>query len=99
MIVYQLNCSNGHEFEAWFRDIATYDQQAQEGERVHWHERKRGDLAFFKNDIGHIVHVGILKGPAQIVHAAGEVRLDRLEETGIWSGEQMTHVMAHICRI
>jgi hypothetical protein len=74
-------------------------QQAQEGERVHWDERKRGDLAFFKNDIGHIVHVGILKGPAHIVHAAGEVRLDRLEETGIWSGEQMTHVLAHICRI
>jgi len=31
MIVYQLHCSNGHEFEAWFRDMATYDDQAKRG--------------------------------------------------------------------
>ena len=31
MIVYQLHCSNGHEFEAWFRDMATYDDQAKQG--------------------------------------------------------------------
>jgi hypothetical protein len=28
MIVYQLACSQGHEFEAWFRDGATYDREA-----------------------------------------------------------------------
>jgi len=32
MIVYQLRCSNGHEFEAWFRDGATYDDQAKAGD-------------------------------------------------------------------
>ncbi|NQV98465.1 MAG: DUF1178 family protein [Rhodospirillales bacterium] len=32
MIVYQLHCSNGHEFEAWFRDSATYAVQAKEGD-------------------------------------------------------------------
>ena len=32
MIVYQLHCSNGHEFEAWFRDMATYDSQAKLGD-------------------------------------------------------------------
>lgn len=32
MIVYQLRCDNGHEFEAWFRDGATYDQQAKDGD-------------------------------------------------------------------
>lgn len=32
MIVYQLRCSNGHEFEAWFLDSATYDQQARDGD-------------------------------------------------------------------
>jgi hypothetical protein len=32
MIVYQLHCSNGHEFEAWFRDMATYDDQAERGD-------------------------------------------------------------------
>lgn len=28
MILYQLRCSDGHEFEAWFRDAATYDKQS-----------------------------------------------------------------------
>ena len=32
MIVYQLHCSNGHEFEAWFRDMATYDIQVKQGD-------------------------------------------------------------------
>ncbi|MEK9722803.1 MAG: DUF1178 family protein [Rhodospirillaceae bacterium] len=32
MIVYQLRCSNGHEFEAWFRDSATYETQAKDGD-------------------------------------------------------------------
>jgi len=32
MIVYQLRCSNGHEFEAWFRDSATYDRQSKDGD-------------------------------------------------------------------
>ena len=28
MILFELRCSQGHEFEAWFRDGATYDHQA-----------------------------------------------------------------------
>ncbi|MBT5264294.1 MAG: DUF1178 family protein [Rhodospirillaceae bacterium] len=28
MILYQLRCENDHQFEAWFRDSAAYDQQA-----------------------------------------------------------------------
>src|SRR3546814_3062772 len=31
MIVFDLKCGNGHRFEAWFRDSATYDAQAQAG--------------------------------------------------------------------
>ena len=31
MIVYNLRCKNGHEFEGWFRDSATYDAQAVDG--------------------------------------------------------------------
>ena len=31
MILFDLRCSHGHQFEAWFRDGATYDQQAGEG--------------------------------------------------------------------
>ncbi len=31
MILFELRCSQGHAFEAWFRDGATYDQQAAAG--------------------------------------------------------------------
>lgn len=31
MILFDLRCANGHAFEAWFRDSATYDQQAEAG--------------------------------------------------------------------
>jgi hypothetical protein len=31
MILFELRCSQGHAFEAWFRDGATYDQQADAG--------------------------------------------------------------------
>ena len=31
MILFDLRCSQGHAFEAWFRDGATYDQQAAAG--------------------------------------------------------------------
>ena len=34
MIIYQLRCSNNHEFEAWFRDSAAYDSQAEAGDVV-----------------------------------------------------------------
>lgn len=47
-----------------------------------------GDLAFFDNDDGRIVHVGfILPGPDGekfIVHASGMVRMDRLDQQGIF---------------
>lgn len=32
MILYELKCQDGHGFEAWFRDGATYDTQAAAGE-------------------------------------------------------------------
>lgn len=32
MILYELRCANGHNFEAWFLDSATYDSQAKSGE-------------------------------------------------------------------
>jgi hypothetical protein len=32
MILFDLRCANGHGFEAWFRDSATYDHQVAAGE-------------------------------------------------------------------
>ncbi len=31
MIHYQLNCSEGHEFDGWFKDSASFDTQARSG--------------------------------------------------------------------
>ncbi len=32
MIVYHLKCTCGHDFDAWFRDSATYDRQEKRGQ-------------------------------------------------------------------
>ena len=32
MILYRLTCGDGHQFEAWFRDGATYDSQSASGD-------------------------------------------------------------------
>jgi len=31
MILFELRCAHGHDFDAWFRDGATFDQQAEAG--------------------------------------------------------------------
>ncbi len=46
-------------------------------------EAKSGDLAFFQNQKGKVVHVGILDGKGHIVHASGMVRIDPVDEEGI----------------
>ena len=32
MIIFDLKCRDGHEFEAWFRDNATYEKQRKKGQ-------------------------------------------------------------------
>ena len=32
MILFELKCTNGHHFEAWFRDGGAFDKQAKDGE-------------------------------------------------------------------
>jgi len=44
-----------------------------------------GDLAFFDNAEGRIVHVGMVLDEGLILHASGEVRLDPLDHNGIYS--------------
>jgi cell wall-associated NlpC family hydrolase len=68
------------------RDAA---QQATMGEEVHFlAESQPGDLAFFDNAEGRIVHVGILTAQDEIIHAtdtAGRVVQDRIDGAGIIS--------------
>jgi hypothetical protein len=60
------------------------NQQVKEGEAIGFlQETKCGDLAFFDDDDGKIIHVGILLDPQHIIHASGNVRIDRIDNEGI----------------
>ena len=54
-------------------------------------ESKEGDLAFFDNDEGEIIHVGILLKNNFIIHASGYVKIDRIDQTGIYDLNKKKH--------
>lgn len=61
-------------------------QQAEEGIKVNsLKEATLGDLAFFNNPEGKITHVGILLGSEHIIHASGKVKIDEIDDDGIYS--------------
>ena len=63
-------------------------QQAEDGQIIDFVESARmGDLAFFHNDDGKIVHVGIILRDSKIIHASGKVRIDTLDHFGIFNVE------------
>ncbi len=64
-------------------------QQVEQGRLVDFVDQTQAaDLAFFENDKGKIVHVGIVLEGNQIIHAAGQVRIDRLDHQGIYNEER-----------
>jgi gamma-D-glutamyl-L-lysine dipeptidyl-peptidase len=75
-------------------------QQVLQGEEVSLGQAKAGDLAFFKNAEGKIIHVGILLGEDEIIHASGKVKIEQVDEQGIYSPEQgkHTHQLASVRR-
>lgn len=76
-------------------------QQAEQGKKVaDVPESKEGDLAFFKNDEGRVVHTGIVLSKNRIIHASGKVRIDNIDEKGIYNNDLKTHthVLAGIRR-
>ena len=60
-------------------------------------ESTAGDLAFFDNEEGQIIHVGILLGNNRIIHAHGQVRIDMIDQTGIFNSEKGKHT--HTLRV
>ncbi len=67
-------------------------QQASQGEALSFiEESEPGDLAFFDNEEGKIIHVGIIMENNYIIHASGKVRIDRLDHLGIYNAEQNRH--------
>jgi len=73
-------------------------QQAGQGKAVDFLQNALpGDLAFFDNEEGRIVHVGIMLNNGQIIHASGSVKIDRIDDQGIYSAEQKKYT--HSLRI
>lgn len=73
-------------------------QQIETGQVVSFVEQaKSGDLAFFDNEEGEIVHVGVCLGQGRILHASGAVRIDALDHQGIYNAE--TRKYSHHLRV
>lgn len=67
-------------------------EQARIGEALSFIEESEiGDLAFFDNEEGKIVHVGIIMQDNYIIHAHGKVRIDRLDHLGILNVDTGRH--------
>jgi len=81
-----------------FRD--TPEQEAQ-GELVSFDNKKPGDVAFFSNKNGKVMHVGILLENNKIIHASGEIRIDSFSKKGIYNEEKQlqTHHLHSIKRL
>lgn len=67
-------------------------QQAEVGNALSFiDESEAGDLAFFANKEGKITHVGILLEDNKIIHASGQVRIDSIDQTGIYNRDLKAH--------
>ena len=51
-------------------------------------EAQAGDLAFFDDAEGNIIHVGMILNEDTILHASGRVKIDLIDHQGIFSQEQ-----------
>lgn len=75
-------------------------QQVELGMDVSFDEIESGDVAFFHNKEGKVIHVGILDGLGSIIHASGCVRIDSFTAEGIVhsENESLTHILNTIKR-
>lgn len=77
-------------------------QQVEYGKVIDFlYEAKAGDLAFFENSDGKIIHVGILLSSSQIIHSFGWVRIETIDSQGIISTQtgEYTHKLRVIKRL
>ena len=76
-------------------------QQAEGGKRIAvLAEIRPGDLAFFDNEEGRIVHVGLMIDTETIFHASANVRIDKMDTEGIFNKElnRYTHKLRMVKR-
>jgi gamma-D-glutamyl-L-lysine dipeptidyl-peptidase len=83
---------------AGFRLRRDASQQVEQGRLIDFIDQAQtADLAFFENDKGRIVHVGIVMDGGFIIHAAGQVRIDKLDHYGIFNEEK--EIYSHKLRL
>ncbi|MGO1787430.1 MAG: C40 family peptidase [Sphingobacterium sp.] len=62
-------------------------------------EIKDGDIAFFENDQGAINHLGIVISQNEILHVVEKVRIDRLDDEGVFNQQVLTHKLKIVKRL
>jgi hypothetical protein len=87
---------------AGIRVLRDANQQVTQGRPIDFMEEcQAGDLAFFDNGKGHITHVGIILPECHIIHASGQVRVDKLDHFGIFNRDlnRYTHQLRIVKRL
>ncbi len=77
-------------------------QQVYCGQLIDFVEQAQpADLAFFENRNGKVTHVGILLNEREIIHASGQVRIDKVDHFGIFNEttQRYTHKLRVIKRL
>ncbi len=103
--VFGTDCSGFTQMVYKFLDVVLPRDAAHQsaiGEEVDFLQQARcGDLAFFDDGEGHIIHTGILLNDFEIIHAAGKVRVDKVDNHGIVNAEtgERTHHLRIIKRV
>jgi hypothetical protein len=81
-----------------FKILRDASQQSMMGSPLSFiEEALPGDLAFFDNEEGKIIHVGIVLKNNRIIHASGSVRIDKLDHQGIFN--EQTKSYTHNLRV
>ena len=65
-------------------------QQINVGQLIPFEDHQAGDLAFFKNENGKIIHVGMATGQGTILHAHGQITEDFLRADGIYKKQNLS---------
>jgi cell wall-associated NlpC family hydrolase len=74
------------------------EKQVLQGEIVHFVEQAQvGDIAFFENNFGRVVHAGIILPDNKVLHAFGKVRIDLLDHYGIY--DELLQKYSHRLRV
>ncbi len=99
-----IDCSGFTQTVLRFFDISIprdASQQASCGREIIFDDKQAGDLAFFHNSSGKIIHVGFCGNNNDFIHASGRVRVDSITRYGIIHSEskELTHHLYSIRRM